>query len=176
MAQRPAAHQVRRPVAAAEAAAWQADLAQHGGQRDQRPQRLLAVVAALQRPAHADHGAGSRHLARQGNDAVGGDAGDPPGPLGVLGLAVAFAAEIGTELLEAHRVAVEEGLIMKPLGQQRVAERQDQRGVGVGPDRQPFDVAAGVEIVGRRRHVDEAHARVAQAEEAILDVVHGGAA
>ena len=42
----------------------------------------------------------------------------------------------------------------------------DQRGVGVGPDRQPLDVAAGVEIVGRRRDVDEAHALVAHAVEA----------
>ena len=107
-----------------------------------------------------------RHLARQGHDAMGGDAGDLLGPPGVLGLAVAFAAEIGTELLEAHRVAVEEGLVMESLDQQRVAERQHQRGVGIGPDRQPFDIAAGVEIVGRRRHIDEAHAGVAQAEEA----------
>jgi len=46
MAQRAATHQIRRPVAAAEATAGQTDLAQHGGQRDQRPERLLAVVRA----------------------------------------------------------------------------------------------------------------------------------
>ena len=90
MTQRTAAHQVRRPVAAGEAAAGQADLAQHGGQGDQRPERLLAVVRALQRPADAQHGAAGRHLARQGHDAMGGDAGDLLGPPGVLGLAVAL--------------------------------------------------------------------------------------
>ena len=93
-----------------------------------------------------------------------------------LGWPSLFAVEIGTELLEAHRVAVEEGLVMESLDQQRVAERQHQRGVGAGPDRQPFDVAAGVEVVGRRRHIDEADTGVAQAEEAALDVVHDGAA
>ena len=168
-AQRTAAHHVRGPVAAREAAAGQADLAQHGGQRDQRPERLLAVVRALQRPADADHGAPRRHLARQRNDAVGGNAGDPLRPGRVLGLAVLFAAEIAAELLEADRVAVEEGLIVEALDQQRVAEREDHRGVGVGPDRQPFDIAARVEIVGRRRHIDEAHAGLAQAEQAAPD-------
>ena len=106
---------------------------------------------ALQRPADADHGAGRRHLARQRHDALGGNAGDLLGPGRVLGLAVALAAEIGAELLEADRVAVEEGLVMEALDQQRVAERQHHRRVGVGPDRQPLDIAAGVEIVGRRR-------------------------
>ena len=57
-----------------------------------------------------------------------------------------------------------------------MAERQDQGGVGIGPDRQPLDIAAGVEIFRGRRHVDEAHARVAQGVEAGFDVVHGGAA
>ena len=171
MAQRAAAHQVRRPVAAAEAAAGQADLAQHGGQRDQRPERLLAVVRALQRPADADHGAAAPPSRAPGQRCE--SAAMPvifSAHARVLGLAVLLAAEIGAELLEAHRVAVEEGLIMEALDQQRVAERQDHRGVGVGPDRQPFDIAAGVEIVGRRRHIDEAHARVAHAEEATLDV------
>ena len=65
---------------------------------------------------------------------------------------------------------------MQVLRQQRVAERQDQGGVGVGPDRQPLDGAAGVEVVGRRRHVDEAHALGAHAVEPALHVMLGGAA
>ena len=60
-----AAHDVGRPVAGAEAAARQADLAQHAGERHQRPERLLAVMAALQRPVDVDGGARRRHLARQ---------------------------------------------------------------------------------------------------------------
>ena len=43
-----AAHEIDRTIAHAEAAAGQADLAQHAGQRDQRPERLLAMMAALQ--------------------------------------------------------------------------------------------------------------------------------
>ena len=107
---------------------------------------------------------GRRHLACQRNDAVGGNAGDLFSPGRVLGLAVTLAAEIGAELLEAHRVAVEEGLIIEALDQQRVAECENHRGVGVGPDRQPFDIAARIEIIGRRRDIDEAHASVAHAE------------
>ncbi len=165
-----AAHQVDRAVAHGEAAARQADLAQHAGERDHRPERLLAVMAALQRPVDADRGARRRHLAGKRRDARGGYAGDLLGPRRVL------AGERGRELVEAHRVAGEEVAVVQVLRQQRVAERQDQRGVGVGADRQPFDGAAGVEIVGGRRHVDEAHALGAHAVEAALDVMLGGAA
>ena len=87
-----------------------------------------------------------------------------------------FAAEIAAELLEADRIAVEEGLIVEALDQQRMAECEDHRGIGVGPDRQPFDIAACVEIVGRRRHIDEAHAGLAQAEQAAPDAMDGSAA
>ena len=87
-----------------------------------------------------------------------------------------LSAEIGREPVEAHGVAVEEGAVVQVLGQQHVAERQHHRGVGVGPDRQPFDRAAVVEILGGRRHVDEAHARVAHAVEAALHVMQRRAA
>jgi len=65
---------------------------------------------------------------------------------------------------------------MQVLDQQRVAKRQHHRGVGVGPDRQPLDITASIKIIGRRRHIDEAHTRVAHAEEAAFDIVHDGAA
>ncbi len=84
--------------------------------------------------------------------------------------------EGGCELVEAHRAAVEERAIVQLLGEQHVAQRQDQRGVSVGPDRQPFDVAAGVEILGGRRDVDEAHALGAHAVEPVLQPMHHRAA
>ena len=99
-----------------------------------------------------------------------GNAGDLLGPGGVL------AGERGRELVEAHRAAIEEVAVVELLGQQRVAERQHQRGVGVGPDGEPLDGAASVEILGGRRHVDEAHALLAHGVEAALDVMQGGAA
>jgi hypothetical protein len=137
------AHQVGRPVARTEAAARQADLAQHASERHQCPERLLAVMAALQRPVDVDRCAGGRHLARQGRDARRRDAGDLLGPLRRL------VGEIRREPREAHGAAIEEGFVVQAFGLQHVAQRQHQRGVGVGPDRQPFDRATGSR--GRRR-------------------------
>ena len=51
---------VGRAVAEREAAARQADAAEHRGQRDRRPVGLLAMVRALQRPRAGDHAAGRR--------------------------------------------------------------------------------------------------------------------
>src|SRR5215510_2545455 len=98
------------------------------------------------------------------------DAGDLLRPRCVL------AGERGRELLEAHGAAVEKGAVVQPFGQERVAERQNQRGVGVGPDRQPFDVAAGVEIVGSRRNIDETHALGAHGVEPAFNMMFGRAA
>ena len=128
-------------------------------------------MAALQRPVDVDRGAGRRHLARQGYDARA-----PGMPVIFSAHSGVLLGEIGRELVEAHGAAVEERRDREVLGQQHVAERQDHRRVGVGPDRQPFDVAAGVEILGGRRDVDEAHALGAHAVEAVLHVVHHGAA
>ena len=48
---------IGRAVAECEAAAGEADAAQHGRQHDGRPVRLLAVMRALQRPRAGDHAA-----------------------------------------------------------------------------------------------------------------------
>ena len=167
---RVAAHDVGRPVARAEAAARQADLAQHAGKRHQRPEGLLAVMAALQRPVDVHGRAGRGHLARQAADARSRNAGDLLGPLRCL------VPERRRESVEAHGAAVEELPIVELLGEQHVAQYQDQGGVGVGPDLQPFDGAAGVEILGGRRDIDEAHAPGVHAVEAGLQPVHHRAA
>ena len=65
------ANAVRRAVAEREAAARQSDAAQHRGERDRRPERLFAVVGALQRPRAGDHAAHVRGVARQVADGVG---------------------------------------------------------------------------------------------------------
>ncbi len=165
-----AAHDVGRPVAGAKAAARQADLAQHAGERHQRPERLLAMMAALQRPVDVDGRARRRHLAREAADAARRNAGDRLRPFRRL------VGERGRELVETHRAAVEELSVVELLDVEHVAERQDHRRVGVRPDGEPLDLAAGVEVLGGRRHVDEAHARLAHAVEAGLEVMHHGAA
>jgi hypothetical protein len=127
-------------------------------------------VAALQRPADADGGARRRHLARESDDSRGRYAGDLFRPRGILAL------EGGRKLVEADGAAVEEVTVVELLRPKRVAERQDQGGIGIGPDGQPFDGATVVEILGGGSHVDEAHALFAHRVEAALDVMQGGAA
>ena len=56
---------VGRAVAEGEAAARKPDAAEHGGERDRRPIRLLAVMRALQRPGAGDHAAHRRRAARE---------------------------------------------------------------------------------------------------------------
>ncbi len=74
-----------------EAAAGRADLPEHRGERDDHPERLLAVVRALQRPARVDERAARGHAARERPQALRLDAGDGARPLGTLGDAVGLA-------------------------------------------------------------------------------------
>ena len=69
-------------IAEAEAAARQADLAEHRRHRHQQPVLLFAVVLALNAPAAHDHGAMLRHLACQTAQRVGIDAADVGRPFG----------------------------------------------------------------------------------------------
>ena len=56
------------------------------------------------------------------------------GPGGVLRLAVGLAEQIALEHRPADGVAVEEGAVVQPFADQRVHDRQHQRGVGAGRD------------------------------------------
>ena len=161
-------------VADAEAAAGQTDLAQHGGDGDQRPVRLFAVVRTLQRPGNVHHGARAGRLAGQTRDALGRYAGDGGGPVGGLGLSVDIAAQVGGDAFKADAVAGQEGAVVAMLGQQCVRQGQQQGGVGAGTDGDPLHLASGVDVVADRADVDEAHPRLGHAAQSGGDGVLGG--
>ena len=144
-----------RTIAEAEAAARQADLAERRRQQHHRPIRLLAVVRALQHPRRGDHGAGRSHPPRQIADRVGGNAGDGRRPVGVFRLAVGVAHQIGQHALEADAELRQEFAVVQPFGDQRVGQRQQHRGVGVRPDRNPFRMHRVRPVVADRADVDD---------------------
>jgi hypothetical protein len=99
---------------------------------------LLAVLGALQGPAHRNEGAPARDRARQFAHPAGRNRGQGFRPGSVLRLAVVRAQQIVPKALEADAVAGEEVFVVQPLDQQRVAQGQDQRGVAARPYRDPF--------------------------------------
>ena len=105
-------------VANTEAAARQADLTQHGGKDNSHPDRLLAMIGTLDRPGHRDHRACARHAPCQGAQGPGVDPADPGGPVRILGLAVRLAHQVAAEGFPSRAIAVQERLIVQPLGQQ----------------------------------------------------------
>ena len=160
-------------IAEAEATARKADLTQHRGQGHRHPIGLLAVVGALQRPGHGDHGAAGGHAARQLARAGRGNAGNTSRPVGVLGLSVGLAHEVGAELIEADGVAGEKGFVVQALGHQCMGQPQQQRGVGVGVWRDPLGFQEGLGVPPVGTDVDEINAVLAAAFE---PVAHGVAA
>ena len=90
------------------AAARQPDLAEHRRQHDRHPDRLLAVLGALQRHRAGDQRAAAGDAARQRDDLVCRHAADRGGPGGVFRLAVAAArADRRSKTLPADAIAVE---------------------------------------------------------------------
>lgn len=79
-----------------------------------------------------------------------------------LDLGGTISGEHGTGITKGPYVSwqlgEEERRIVQVPGQQHVAHRQQQRGVGAGADGQPLDLAASVDVVAHRADVDEAHA------------------
>ena len=135
----------------------QAYLAQHRGQHGRHPVSLLAVLATLDRPASHDEGTFLGHPTGEVPDFVGGNLGDVRRPVGVLGLAVALSRQVGHEFLETHGVFLEELLIVKFLGIQRVRNTQHDRRVGLRTRRDPFrvEVSSGLGLA----RVDHHHGR-----------------
>ncbi|MCY1526730.1 hypothetical protein D9M68_617690 [compost metagenome] len=146
-------------VSDTEAASRQADLSQHRGEGHQHPERLLAMVGALQRPGNIEHGPGRRHLARKRRDACRRQAGDAGRPLCGLGLSVLLSTQVGGKAAKAHAVALQEGGVMQAFDEQGMRQTHHQRGVGVGAYRQPFESGARVQVVANRADVDKARAR-----------------
>ena len=166
------AHAGDGAVAEAEAAAGEADLPHHRGERDQHPEGLLAMVAPLQRPAGGEHGARRRHGAGEIADRHRLDAGDGGGPVRVLRHAIGFPRQVGLEALVAVAVALQEGAVRQPLDRQGVGQAQHQRGVGIRPNGQPFGRYRFAHVGADGRDVDETAARgprpVEVAAEAML--------
>jgi len=142
-----------------------------------RPERLLAVIGALQRPGHVDQAAGGGELGRQRAQPHRRHVGDRAGPVGVAHHAVDAAQQVVAPALEAHAPAGQEGAVVA-VGPQRLAgERQHHRRVGVRPDRNPFGrVARHLEVAAHRTEVDEATPGRRQCREPARQVVVRGAA
>src|SRR6478736_4304467 len=75
----------------------QAELAQHGGEGNTHPDRLLTVRSALQRPTDRDQRAAGRHLAGERDDALGRYARNVLGPRSSLGDSIGFTEQIALE-------------------------------------------------------------------------------
>ena len=60
--------------------------------------------------------------------------------MGILRLPVSLAHDIGAHSLEAGAVARQKVRIVQTAGHQRMDQRQQHRGVGARPDRNPFGV------------------------------------
>mgnify|MGYP007025180061 CR=1 FL=1 len=94
-----------------------------------------------------------RPIAREGLDGVGGHAANALGPLRGLRHAVLAAQHVVPEVLEAHGMRVEVGLVVGALLDPRVGNGQLQRGVGVGQHGNPLVGVHGVGVVHVGRDV-----------------------
>ena len=146
--QRRQARFVHRAVAVPEAAAGQADLAQHRRQRQAHPRRLLAVPDALQRPAHRHQRAAGGHPAGQCAQRVGRQPADLFGPLRRFRDAVVGAQQIALEPVVARAVACQEGAVGQGLGGQHVGQGEHDRHIGARYRGQPLAIA--VDVVAQR--------------------------
>ena len=159
-------------IAEAEAAARQADLAEHRRHRHQQPVLLFAVVLALNAPAAHDHGAMLRHLARQTAQRVGIDAADVGRPFGGFRHAVALAQQVGLELVEADGVGFQEVRVMQLLGQQRVGDADQHGAVGIRTRGDPLRIDELGAVVVHRIDADHPGAFLLQRLEAgLADVI-----
>ena len=158
-------------VAEAVAAPRQADLAQHGRQRDQHPVRLLPVVLTLHAPAGHDHGALGRHVQSQLANDLGLDTADAARPLGALRLTVVLAEQVVEELVEADGVAIEEGLIVLLLAIKGVGHPQHHGHVCVGVRGYPLGVGQLGGLVVDGIYADDAGSLLLQGLETGLTLV-----
>ena len=134
------------------------------------------MVGTLQRPRRADHAAVRRHAPRQCADRVGRNVGDRGRPVGVLRLAVGLAHQIRPQALEARCIAYQELFVVQPFRHQRVRERKQHRGVGVGPDRNPGSPGSLRSVIAHRAHIDDLDAGTGQLRHPAGHVVLAAAA
>ncbi len=115
-----------------EAAAIQAHLTEHGRQHDPHPDRLFAVVSALQGMADGDQGSDVRHAACQIHNLVGSDTADAGCPLRVLLDAILVSQQISLEAWIACRIAVKKLPVMPPLFDEHKSDREHEGDIGSG--------------------------------------------
>ena len=80
------------------------------------------------------------------------------GPCSIFGLPVGLAKQVGQELFEPDRVALNEVFVVKLFCNQRMGKRQHDRRVGIGARCQPFGFAFGGHIFAQRTNVDKFNA------------------
>ncbi len=135
------------------------------------------MIGALQRPVHRDEAAFTRHPPGEAADRLGRDLADARGPVGIFCNAVVAADQIIAEALEAYAVAREEFRIVQFLDDQRVREREHDRGVAMRARREPLGIEERGRIVTHRTDVAKLHARNFHAPEpfarAMLDRAAG---
>ncbi len=167
---------VGRAMTEAEAAARKPDAAEHRGERDRRPIRLLAVMRALQRPRTGDHAAHVRRAAREVTNGLRRNAANRLRPFRRFRRAVVAAEHIALERLEAGAIARQKFAIVAVVRDQRVRHREHHRGVGVRLDRHPLRAEEFRHVGPVRRHDDEFDAGVLGALEPHLQHMRAGAA
>ncbi|MCY1515351.1 hypothetical protein D9M68_499340 [compost metagenome] len=130
------------------AAARQAQLAQRGGQDRPHPDRLFAVLGALQRMRYRDQHALARQASGNASDPVRGHAANRRGPGRRLGLAILPAQQVVFENGPAIAEFIQEGLVVQAVGNQFVHQRQHQRHVRPRHGAHPFGLGVAGEVGG----------------------------
>ena len=134
------------------------------------------MMRALQRPGTGDHGRRNRCAIGERADRLGGDAGDRRCPIRVFLDAIVETKQVATELFKSGAITRDELRIVALLRQQEVRHREHERGIGVGPDRNPL-CAKKIRRVGlERTYRDKLDAGVFPPSQPGLQAVHSGSA
>ena len=165
------AHAAQRAVTVAHTAAGQADLADDGGQAQRGPERLLAMLGALQAPADGEHAARVDQPARQRAYGFSVQPGDAGRPVGGLGRSVWLAAQAGEKRIAAAAATRQKVGVVAAGGDDLASQAQHQRGVGVGPDRPPVAWHAVGQVVAAGRYQHDVHPALDQAAQVQLQRV-----
>ena len=153
-------HPAQTAIAIADPAPRQADLPGQRRQSQRRPIGLFAMAGALQAPAQGHHGAGVNHGGGQIADAIRRNAADRRGPVGGFHRPIRLAAQIGQPLVRPAGAAVQKRPVLAPGAQDFAGHAQQQRGIGVRPDRPPLAGHPVRQIVAQGRDQDHPHPAV----------------
>ena len=133
------------------------------------------MIAALDRPAHRDHGPRRRHAPGKAADGVGIDTGNLRRPVGILRHAVRLADQIGVKPVKPGAVPADEVRIMQTLGDQGIGKAEHNRGIGIGPGGQPVGAQLIEKIIAHRADLHEFQTGGLRIAQIILGFVAGEA-